>query len=92
VQEALYALVGLAQPLGERGEVPEDELGVALYDALEGGLLDARYPRLGRGLGEHVLPAPLDQAELAEDPAVLEEGCGGLFLVAVDLEPDRTGE
>jgi hypothetical protein len=67
--------------------------GLLFNDALEAGLLDARHPRLGHGLGEHVLPAPLDQAELAEDPAVLEEGGGGLFVVAVDLvEPDRTGE
>ncbi len=41
VQEALYDLVGLPQPLGEGGEEPEGELGLALYDALEGGLLDA---------------------------------------------------
>jgi hypothetical protein len=33
----------------------------------------------GHGLGEHVLPAPLDQVQLAEDPAVFEEGRGGLL-------------
>ena len=85
VQQALYDLVGLAQPLGERREQPEGELGVALDDALEGGFLDARDSRLVHGLGEQVLPATLDQIELAEDTAVLEEGRGGLLVVAVDL-------
>jgi hypothetical protein len=93
VQQALYDLVGLAQPLGERGEQPEGEPGVALYDALQGGFLDARDPGLGHGLGEHVLPATLDQIELAEDTAVLEEGRGGLLVVAVDLvQSHRAGE
>src|SRR3712207_7909065 len=46
---------GLPEPLGERGEEPEGELGVPLDDGLERTLLDARDPRLCYGLGEHVL-------------------------------------
>src|SRR5215203_6568766 len=38
-------------------------------------------------------PAPLDQVQLAEEPAVLEEGRGGLLVIAVDLvESHRAGE
>src|SRR5215213_403294 len=42
VQQALYQLIGLPEPLGERGEELEGEAGVALYHPLYGCLLDAR--------------------------------------------------
>ena len=57
----------------------------SLFITLYGCLLDARDPRVGNGLCEDVLPASLDQAELAEDAAFLEERGRGLLVVAVDL-------
>ena len=45
---------------------------------------DARDPRVGNGLCEDVLPASLDQVELAEDAPSLKRG-RGLLVVAVDL-------
>src|ERR687890_646948 len=85
VQQALYNLIGLPEPLGERGEELEGEAGIALDHPLYRSLLDARDPRVGDGLGEDVLPAPLDEVELAEDGALLEERGRGLLIVAVDL-------
>src|SRR5919107_243388 len=85
VQQALYNLIGLPEPLGERGEELEGEAGIALDHPLYRSLLDARDPRVGDGLGEDILPAPLDEVELAEDGALLEERGRGLLIVAVDL-------
>ena len=49
--------------------------------------------RLGNGLGEDVLPAPLDEVELAEDTAFPQKRGRGLLVVAVDLiQPHRTRE
>ena len=93
VEQALYNLVGLPEPFGERGEELEGEAWIVLDDPLYGALLDAGDPGLGDGLGENVLPAPLDEVELAEDAAVLQQRRRGLLVVAVDLvQAHRAGE
>src|SRR5215210_2096614 len=85
VQEALYDLVGLSESLGERGKELHGELRMALYGLGERALLDAGHPRVGHNFGKDVLPATLDEAQLAKYPALLEQSGGGLLIVAVDL-------
>src|SRR5687767_5639296 len=79
VQQDLYNLIGLPEPLGERRKELEGEAWITLYHLLDGCLLDARHPCVGNGLGEDVLPASLDEVELAEDAAFLEQRCRGLL-------------
>src|SRR5829696_6446276 len=91
VQEAVYDLVGLPEAFGEGGEKLHGEIGAALDDLGEGGLLQARHPHVGDGLRENVLPAPLDEGELAEDAAILQQSGRRLLVVAVHLvKPDRS--
>src|SRR3712207_5985817 len=44
IEKALYDLVGLPQPLGERGEEPQGKAWIALYDTLQRSLLEAGHP------------------------------------------------
>ena len=91
VQKALYNLVRLPETLGEGREELHGKLRAALYYLGYGGLLYAGYPDVGNGLREDVLPATLDEAQLAENPTVFEECGRRLLVVAVDLiQPHST--
>jgi hypothetical protein len=74
VQEALYDLIGLPEPLGERREQLQGELGITLR-GLRRAYPCGRRPPARRLRPRRSRPAPAsDEAELAEDGALLQQG------------------